>query len=164
MKNHGTLFLAVIIFVLFDLSCYHPLYKRLARHHWEKDTTWVRYPDLPAPVLETVKKYYEASFTKDTTDDLPDLISLDSTQRFSDMGFYDAYSHPFRMPFGWYFKIGKRKCFIDYSEATSPLIYYEGYLFFDSKEYYDKSIKEKLYDKYERRPYDKKYYVRYKLK
>lgn len=156
-----------VIFVYFSISLFscHPSYKRLTSERRMKDTIWVKYSDLPKPVFDTLEKYYQACFTPDTSDDIKNVISLDVNKQFVDIAYYDAYSNKFRIPFGWYFKLGKEKYFIHYSQLKSPIIYYENYLYYKSGVYFDKTIKNKLYDNsHERWPYDKQFYVKYKLK
>ncbi len=143
-------------------SC-HPFYKRLTNGDWEEYTTKVRFPDLPIRMQDTIKKYYESTFTVDTLDDISDLISLDSVKKFIDIAYYDAYSKKFRIPFGRFFKIGKKKYFINYSNLRTPLIYFEKYLYFPAGEFFDKSIKHALHSHYERWPFDKQFFIKYKL-
>ena len=152
----------VTIILVFLGSC-HPFYKRLTRGNWEKHIVLVKFPDLPAKMQDTLHKYFEARFTADTLDDVSDLISFDDNKQFTDIAYYDAYSNKFRLPFGRYFKIGKKNYFIYYSDLRAPLIFDDGYLYFPSKEYFDKSIEHKLYKQHEKWPYDKKYYFKYKL-
>ncbi len=130
----------------------------------EKKSELIKYTDLPKLLQDTIIKYYESTFTKDTTDDLSDLISFDPNKKMIDVAYYDAYSKKFRIPFGRYFKIGSKKYFIHYSELDSPLIYYNNYLYFPSGGFFDKSLEHKLYSQDEKIPYDKKYFVKYKLK
>jgi hypothetical protein len=153
----------ILLILIISLNSCHPFYKRLTRGGWGKDTVFVKFPDLPKPILDTLIKYYESTFTKDTTDDIPDLISFNLNKQFIDVGYYDAYSPKLRLPFGQYFKLGKKKYFIHYSDLSTPLIYYNNYLFFPAGAYYDSTI-SKLRSQFERWPYDKQFYVKYKLK
>lgn len=149
-----------------QVSSCHPCYKRLTslRNGWGKDTVLVKFPDLPKPILDTLIKYYEASFTKDTTDNIRDLISFESDKQFKDVAYYDAYSPRLRVPFGRYFKIGKKKYFIHYSYLKSPLIYDQGFLYFPAGQYFEKSIQNKLSSQGERWPYDRQLFIKHKIR
>lgn len=152
----------ITIFIVFLSAC-HPFYRRLTNGDWEEYTTKVRYPDLPLRMQDTIKKYYESPFTADTLDDFSDLISLDSARKFIDIAYYDAYSKKFRIPFGRYFKIGKKKYFINYSNLRTPLIYYDNYLFFSSGLFFEELTKSEKYNDKNNTWYRKLYYFKYKL-
>ena len=93
-------FLIISVCLCLLLACCHPSYKRLTKERRMKDTTWVKFSDLPKPIVDTLIKYYESTFTKDTTDDIPDLISFNLNKQFIDVGYYNAYSPKLRLPFG----------------------------------------------------------------
>ena len=152
------------MFFIFLFSC-HPGYKRLTRGNWEKrHTILVKYPDLPKPILDTLTKYYEAKLTKDTSDNVSYLISFDPEKQFKEMHYYDMTSPKFRLPFGFFFKLGRKKYFIYRADLRMPLVYYDGSLYFSAGKYFDSSIQNQLRNQYERWPYDKLYIFKYKLK
>jgi hypothetical protein len=151
------------LLIIIGLNACHPGYKRLTRGKWYKDTLWVKFPDLPKPIIDTLDKYYQALFTKDTIDDISGIISLDPSRKITEVAYYNMNSKKFRLPFGWYFKIGKKKYFIDYSEFKTPLIYYDNVIYYKSGQYFDPNLTPKMRTKGQPWPYDKMYYVKYNL-
>lgn len=165
MKNNRVILVLMLATCSLFLGCYrHPFYKKLTRGNWEKDTVWIKFTDLPKPILDTIDAFFKAKFTIDTTDDISDMISFDPQKQFVDVDYFDFDSSKLRFPFGWYFKLGERKYFIDYSELKGPYVFYKDALYFRSGQYFDKTIKDKIYSTNDHLPYDKQYYIKYTRK
>ena len=157
------MFFFIVVLVLSLSSC-HPFYKRLTRGNWGKDTVCIKFPDLPEPVRTIISKYGDVEASPDPLDDFKPLISLDTLHKADDGILADAYSSKLIIPFGWYFKIGKSKYFIHYAYAYSPIIYYNNYLYFDERKYFDSLYTSFQFLKNERIPYEKRFFVKYSLK
>ncbi len=155
----------IICLFAFIISC-HPCYKRLTslRNGWGKDTVLIRFPDLPKPILDTLSKYYEAKFTKDTTDNVPYLISFNHAKQFKEMYYYDMDSPKFRLPFGFFFKLGKKKYFIYRSDFRTPLVYSENYLYFPSGKFFETLTNKERYNDSNKTWINKQLYIKYKIK
>lgn len=143
------------------LSCVrYPFYSKMNRGDWQKDTTWVSFPSLPAPVKDTLTILYK-KYNSEKDYSLSGFISLDTNYSFELTRFYSFDSPKLIIPFGTYFKLNKQKLFEDYSEGGTPLIYYNKNFYYPSREF---SVKKERVTKEDYSDYENRYIVKYKLK
>lgn len=119
---------------------------------------------MPKNIKDTIGKYFETKFSEDTLDNISNKISFDPKRQFTNVEYYDAYSDEFRLPFGLYFKIGKKKYFIYYSDLQTPLVYCDGYLYFPAGNFFIDLTNEEKYKDKNVTWYLKSNYRKYKLR
>ena len=106
----------------------------------------VRFFDLPEIVADTLAKEYELYNRMTKLDTIPEeyagisyFIAFDTTIQGVSIKYQDFYSDKFGLPFGYFFKFGKKKFHQPYREQTLtyPYIYYDGYLYITGKYFGD---------------------------
>ena len=123
----------------------------------------MKYPDLPEPVLDTLEKMYKNVNIVTDHLNVTSIISLDPLKKAVKIAYYNMNSKKLRIPFGMYFKIGKGKYFIHYSELKAPIIYFDHCLYFHSGKTFEKISNEERFGKLPY-PIHKRFYVKYKIR
>ena len=153
---------AIIISVLLNSCVYtnYPFTYKLTRGNWSKDTTQVKFNNLPLLVKDTLSSYYQKYYAKDSVF-YSELISLDTSARICFIMYNDFSNSQLIYPFGLFFKIGKQKYFFDYHKYRTPIVYYENCLYYFSGMY---SVKKDRYTFEAQSDYENKIFVKYNLK
>jgi hypothetical protein len=133
----------------------------LTRGNWEKDTSHIKFPDLPDIVKDTLSKFYNQYYSLNKSINYPDLISLQPGIKVCFIDYHTFPPDKLLFTTGYYFKIGRKKYFFDYKKYKTPILYYEGDLYYFSDEYFVKKERVVFEDYAD---YYNKIFVKYKLK
>ncbi|MBL4657087.1 MAG: hypothetical protein JKX73_03745 [Flavobacteriales bacterium] len=142
MKGRFICFLLIVAafsFVLQMSSCTIG-YRKLTMHKIRNDTTWVLYQNLPNDVADTITKIYDKYLRENRglsfpTYNFPELVSLDSTIIAEIIKYQSFDSEKLRLPFGYFFRFGRKKYFIPYGEQriNPPFVYLNERFYFPGK-------------------------------
>lgn len=145
----------LILLFLFSTSSCAIGYKKLTTEKLERKekrgkSELILFNELPPLVSDTLTKEYEKYYQenkgqKNMVYSMSYFITFDSTITGDHIKYQDFYSEKFRLPFGYFFRFGKKKFFIPYAERGigNTFIYFDGHLYFYGK--YFGEPKEPIY-------------------
>lgn len=159
--NSIWVFLSLCLIINSCIYTKHTFAYKLTRGNWERDTSILRFEELPVKVKDTLTGFYKRYYNNDSLF-YPELISLDPNVNicFIERVTFPSETILFHTP-GYYFKIGSKKYFFDYRKYNTPIVYYENTLYYFTGKY---SVQKNRYTFDSKSDFENKLFVKYNLK